>query len=139
METISRGSSPQPRSLVGLFSDLWRETSALFRAETELVKAELSEKISQVQTAVIALAVGAVIVFAAILLLLAAAVNALEQVLPPDQAAWLSPLIVGVVVGIIGLIVLAKGRRDLEASDLKPSRTIHSLRRDSQLAREHLR
>lgn len=139
METISRGSSPQPRSLVGLFSDLWRETSALFRAETELVKAELSEKISQVQTAVIALAVGAVIVFAAILLLLAAAVNALERVLPPDQAAWLSPLIVGVVVGIIGLIVLAKGRRDLEASDLKPSRTIHSLRRDSQLAREHLR
>ena len=139
METISRGSSPQPRSLVGLFSDLWRETSALFRAETELVKAELSEKISQVQTAVIALAVGAVIVFAAILLLLAAAVNALERVLPPDQAAWLSPLIVGVVVGIIGLIALAKGRRDLEASDLKPSRTMHSLRRDSQLAREHLR
>lgn len=139
METTSRGSGPQPRSLVGLFSDLWRETSALFRAETELVKAELSEKISQVQTAIIALAVGAVILFAAILLLLAAAVNALARVLPPDQAAWLSPLIVGVVVAIIGLIVLAKGRRDLEASELKPSRTMHSLRRDRELAREHLR
>lgn len=139
METISRGSASQPRSLVGLFADLWRETSALFRAETELVKAELSEKISQLQTAVIALAVGAVILFAALLLLLAAAVNALAQVLPPEQAAWLSPLVIGVIVGIIGLIVLAKGRRDLEASDFKSSRTMHSLRRNSQLAREHLR
>jgi hypothetical protein len=139
METTSRGSDPQPASLVRLFSDLWRETSALFRAETELVRAEVSEKIAQIQTAVIALAVGAVILFAAFLLLLAAAVNGLAQVLPPDQAAWLSPLIVGVLAAIIGLIALAKGRRDLETSNLKPSRSMHSLRRDSQLAREHLR
>lgn len=139
METTSRGSDPQPASLIRLFSDLWRETSALFRAETELVRAEVSEKISQIQTAVIAFAVGAVILFAALLLLLAAAVNGLAQVLPPDQAAWLSPLIVGVLVAIIGLIALAKGRRDLETSNLKPSRSMHSLRRDSQLAREHLR
>lgn len=139
METFSRNSDPQPRSLVRLFSDLWHETSALFRAETELAKAELSEKISQIQAAIIALAVGAVILFAAILVLLDAAVNALALVLPPEHAAWLSPLIIGAVVGIIGLIALAKGRRDLETSELKPSRTLHSLRRDSQLAREHLR
>ena len=76
---------------------------------------------------------------AAILLLLDAAVMALAQVLPPEQAPWLAPLIVGGIVGVIGLVALAKGRRDLEARKLAPTRTMRSLRRDAELTREHLR
>lgn len=139
METTSRTEAPERRSLIGLFSDLWRETSALFRAEAELAKVELSEKVSQIQAAIISLAVGGAILLAAILVLLDAIVNGLAQVLPPEQAPWLSPLIVGAVVGVIGFVLLAKGRRDLEARSLTPTRTLHSLRRDAQLTREHLR
>lgn len=139
MEMTSRTDVPERRTLIGLFSDLWRETSALFRAEAELAKAELSEKVTQIQTAIISLAVGGAILLAAILFLLDAVVNGLAQVLPPEQAPWLAPLIVGAVVGIIGFVVLAKGRRDLEARSLAPTRTMHSLRRDAELTREHLR
>ncbi|HJQ62536.1 MAG TPA: phage holin family protein [Burkholderiales bacterium] len=135
----SRNDGAERRSLIGLVSDLWRETSALFRAEAELAKVELSEKVSQIQTAIVSLAVGGAILLAAVLLLLDAAVNALVQVLPPEQAPWLAPLIVGVVVGIIGFIALAKGRRDLEARSLAPTRTMHSLRRDAELTKEHFR
>ena len=139
MEMTSRTDVPERRTLIGLFSDLWRETSALFRAEAELAKAELSEKVTQIQTAIISLAVGGAILLAAILVLLDAVVNGLAQVLPPEQAPWLAPLIVGAVVGVIGFVVLAKGRRDLEARSLAPTRTMHSLRRDAELTREHLR
>ena len=139
MEMSARSDTPARRTMIGLFSDLWRETSTLFRAETELAKAELSEKVTQIQTALISLAVGGAIMLAAILLLLDAAVMALAQVLPPEQAPWLAPLIVGVIVGIIGLVALAKGRRDLEARKLAPTRTMRSLRRDAELTREHLR
>lgn len=139
MEMTSRTEVPERRTLIGLFSDLWRETSALFRAEAELAKAELSQKVSQVQTAIVSLAVGGAILLAAFLVLLDAIVNGLAQTLPPEQAPWLSPLIVAVVVGIIGFIMLAKGRRDLEARSLTPTRTMHSLRRDAELTKEHFR
>jgi uncharacterized integral membrane protein len=139
MEMTSRSEGPDRRTLIGLFSDLWRETSALARAEAELAKAEVSEKVSQVQTAIIALAAGGVILLAALLVLLDAAVNGLAEILPPEQAPWLAPLIIGIIVAIIGGIALAKGRRDLQARNLTPARTMQSLRRDAEFTREHLR
>ena len=36
MEMSARSDTPARRTMIGLFSDLWRETSTLFRAETEL-------------------------------------------------------------------------------------------------------
>ncbi|MDQ3196963.1 MAG: phage holin family protein, partial [Pseudomonadota bacterium] len=64
-------------------------------------------------------------------------VNSLAQVLPADQAAWLSPLIVGGIVAVIGLIMLMKGKSNLEAHNLLPQRTLNSLQRDKDLATEH--
>jgi hypothetical protein len=139
MDTTSPNPHPEARSLAGLFADLWRNTSLLFREEAELAKAEISEKVSQVGTGIAALAVGGAIVFSGFLVLLAAAVNGLALVLQTEHAVWLAPLIVGVVVLIAGLAILAKGRSDLKTSNLKPSRTAQSLRRDSELAKEHLR
>ena len=127
------------RSLVGLFSDLFRETSTLVHEEAQLAKAEISEKVSQLGTGVAAIAAGGAILFAGFIVLLFAAVNALAMLLPPDHAAWLAPLIIGLVVMIVGYIALAKGRREFTAESLKPSRTMESLRRDTQLVKEHLR
>ena len=132
-------SSAQPRSLTGLFADLWRETTTLVREEAELAKAEMSDKVSQVGSGIGALAIGGAIAFAGFLLLLGAAVAGLAQVLPPDLAPWLAPLILGVVVTVVGLIAVAKGRTHLKARNLTPTRTTQSLRRDAQLAKEHMR
>ena len=138
MENTTSTRHSDPRSVTQLFSDLWRQTTTLLREEAELAKAEMSEKVSQVGSGLTSLAVGGAIAFAGFLLLLIAASNALAQVLSPDLAPWLAPLIVGAVVLVVGLIALSKGRKDLRANNLKPERSAHSLQRDRQLAREHL-
>jgi VIT1/CCC1 family predicted Fe2+/Mn2+ transporter len=131
--------TPQGRSLIGLFSDLWRETSTLVHEEAELAKAEISEKVSQVGSGVAELAVGGAIVFSGFLVLLAAAVAGLALFLPTEHAAWLSPLIVGLVVMIVGFIVVSKGRKELKAGNLRPERTMQSMRQHADLAKEHWR
>jgi uncharacterized membrane protein YqjE len=128
----------QSRSLVGLFSDLFRETSTLVHEEAQLAKAEISEKVSQLGTGVAAIAAGGAIMFAGFIVMLFAAVNALAMFLPPDHAAWLAPLIIGLIVMIVGYIALSKGRKEFKAESLKPSRTMESLRRDTELVKGHL-
>ncbi|HYD57217.1 MAG TPA: phage holin family protein [Burkholderiales bacterium] len=129
----------QERSLVGLFSDLWRETATLLRDEAELAKAEITEKVTQVQTAAVELAAGALVLYAGFLVLLAAAAMGLAQVLPEEMAPWLAPLIIGVVVSAAGVVLLLVGRNKVKAGSLTPERTMHSLRKDAALAKGHVR
>lgn len=129
---------PQRRPMSSLFSDLWRETTTLVHEEAELAKADLSEKVGQVTHAAGGLAVGGALAFAGLLVLLMAATNALAQALPAEIAAWLSPLIVGAIVLVIGLIALSSARRRLQAGHLKPSRTMESLNRDRHLVGRHM-
>lgn len=127
------------RSLISLFSDLWRETSRLVHAEAELAKAEISEKVSEVGTGVAAIAAGGAILFAGFIVLLFAAVGALQLMLQTEHAIWLAPLIVGLVVMIAGYVALRSGRKELKASSLTPDRTLESVRRDAQLVKEHVK
>lgn len=127
------------RSLVSLFADLWRETSTLVHDEVELARVEVSEKIDKAGTALAVIATAAVFLFAGFLILLLAAVNALAILLPEEMAPWLSPLIVGVVVLVAGLIALSKGRHDLSVRNLKPEKTLESVRRDSEMVKEHVK
>lgn len=127
----------EDRSLPSLISDLTQETYTLVRKEVALAKAEMSQKVSQLGSGIASLAVGGAIAFAGVLLLLWAIVNSLAQVLPPDKAAWLSPLIVGGIVAVIGVILLMKGKSSLDAHNLVPQRTLNSLQRDKNLAKEH--
>ena len=67
MDDSARRTTDQERSLASLFSDLWRETATLFRDEAELAKAEMSEKVSQVQTGAASLAIGGAVLYAGFL------------------------------------------------------------------------
>ena len=127
----------QGRSLVGLFSDLWRETQTLVHQEAQLAKAELSQKVSQVATGAGEIAGGGLILFAGFLVLLFAAVGALQLLIDSEHSVWLAPLIVGVIVMIVGYVLLSRGRKQLQAESLAPERTIESLQRDARLAKEH--
>jgi hypothetical protein len=131
-----RGANGRP--LAGLFSDLWRETTTLVHDEVELAKADISEKVAQAGRGVGAIAAGGAVLFAGFIVLLFAAVGALQMVLPPEQAPWLAPLIVGAVVTIAGAVALSSGKKKLKAEQLKPTRTIESLRTDARVAKEHL-
>ena len=60
MDTSAGRTPYEARPLIGLISDLWRETSRLIHAEVELATVEISEKVSEVRTGLISIAVGAV-------------------------------------------------------------------------------
>ncbi|MFZ0611788.1 MAG: phage holin family protein [Desulfobacterales bacterium] len=122
------------RSTASLLSDLVSEVTALMRQEMLLAKTEISEKINQLGLAGASLATGGAVLFAGFLVLLSAAVLGLALVVP----AWLAALLIGAVVAIIGGVMLMKGLHDLRAEELAPRRTIQSLKRDKQLAQEHI-
>jgi len=127
------------RSLAALFGDLWRETTTLVHQEAELAKSDMSEKVDQVMTGAGSVAAGGAVLFAGFLAVLLAAINGLALVLPAEYAPWLAPLIVGVVVMVIGYALFGAGKRKLKARNLKPARTMESLRQDGRIVKEHLR
>lgn len=136
---LPRAEHAEGRSLLGLFGDLWRETTTLVHNEAELAKAEFSEKVSQVTTGAGEIAAGGAILFAGFIVLLFAAVGALELMIPSEHAIWMAPLIVGLVVMIVGYIALARGKKQMKAESLAPQRTLDSLKRDARLAKEHVK
>jgi hypothetical protein len=124
------------RSLKELIGDLSGSISTLFRKEIPLARAETSEKITQSMVAIGAIAAGAILALAALLVLLQALVIAISEAgVPPGWAS----LIVGVIVAAIAYFMIHKGTNDLKASSLAPDRTIDSLRRDTELVKEQTR
>lgn len=135
--TSGTTSTSEGTSLGGLLTTLTREMSSLVRQETQLAKAEMSEKTHQVMTGVAAIAIAGAVLFSGFLVLLAAAVFLLNEVLPPDTTPWLSAIIVGLVVAIIGYVMLKSGVKKLQTQNLMPNRTMASLQNDRELARHH--
>ena len=124
------------RSLKDLLADLTESVTTLFRQEIQLARAETSEKITQVGVALGAIAGGAILALAALIVLLQALVIGITEAgVPPGWAA----LIVGVVVAVIAYVLIHKGTSDLKASNLAPDRTVSSLKRDAQVVKEQTR
>jgi xanthine/uracil permease len=78
---------------------------------------------------VASVASGGAVLYAGFLVLLAAAVLGLSRWLEP----WLAALIVGGAVLLVGVVMVLAGRRKLDLADLKPDRTMQSLKRDKDV------
>ena len=130
-------------SLASLFTRLTQEVADLIRQEVALARAEVSEKIGQIETGVGSLAAGGMIILIGLFFLAEALVVGVAAVLQiwldGVIAAWLAPLLVGLVIVIVGWALLAKGRSNLKAHNLELRRTAGSLRRDEELVEEHVR
>lgn len=137
METLTNSRNPR-RPLLGLVTDLWRQSASLLRDEAELAKAEISEKISEVGTGIGSLAIGGAVLFAGFLLVLFAIVALVALVLPEAHAPWLVPLLVGVVVLFAGGLLLFAGLKKLQSGNLKSSRTVRALQRDAEVVTDHI-
>jgi uncharacterized membrane protein YqjE len=131
--------SSEDRSIGGLIKELMQELTSLVRNEAELAKAEVSEKVSQVQNGIASMAIAGVLLLVGLIVLMDAAVVGVGYLLPPSTRAWLAPLIVGGILAIIGFILLSKGRANLQSQNLAPQRTVESMRKDKALAQEQLR
>lgn len=122
-------SSRDQESITDLLRRLMDELSTLFRQELALASAEVSGAMSKLSRGLISVATGGAVLYAGFLTLLAAAVLALALVVEP----WLAALVIGGAVTLIGLVMVMKGKKALEPSDLKPRRTVESLRQDKDV------
>lgn len=119
------------------FYDLIRhlidDLALLFRKELALAGSEVSHSLSDTKKGVSSLISGVVVLNSGYLFLLAAATLGLGQIME----LWLAALIVGVVVTVIGLIMVSAGKKKLEPSNLKPTRTMDGLEKDKETVRGH--
>lgn len=124
------------KSIPELFSELVDHLPRLFRKEVQLAKAEVGEKVQQATGAIVYMAIGGVVLLAALIMLLHAIVAWL--VVLGIDVQWGS-LIVTLVVGVLGYVLLQKGMSDIKASNLKPTRTVEQLRTDARATKEQFR
>ena len=124
------------RSVPDLLGDLVQQTTTLVRKEVQLARAEMGEKVSKAGAAAGGIAVGGVLLLAALVILLEAVVAFLVTL---GLSAPLAGLIVAVVVALIGYIMLQSGLKALKAGNLTPERTVNQLSRDAQAAKETVR
>ncbi len=120
------------RSLGELFSELAQETSTLVRQEVNLAKTEMSQKASRAGKQVGILAAGGALAYAGLLAILAALIVLLDNVMP----LWLSALLVGLVVAVVGYLLVRRALDALKREDFAPRETIQTLKEDQQWVKD---
>ena len=123
------------RSLGDLFSDLSRETTTLVRQEVQLAKAELSQSATEAARGIGMLVAGGAVAYAGLFFLLLAIVFGLIEA---GWDAWLSALVVGLVVVALGAILVLRARESLKPANLAPRRTVETLKEDQEWAKEQI-
>ena len=124
------------RSIIDIGSDLLAQFPILVRKEAQLARAEMSEKVSRVGMGLALIGIGAVLLIPALVVLLIAAVNALQE-------AGFEPAIAALIAGgsalLIGIILLLVGIKRIKVENLVPNKTIHQLQEDAMVAKQQVR
>jgi uncharacterized membrane protein YvlD (DUF360 family) len=122
----------EEHSLGDLLAQLVTQMSTLVQREIDLARTETSQKITQAGRGARLIAVGSALAHAGLLAIIAAVVVALVQYL---GLPWsVATLAVGAFVFIVGLIVVAGGRRALRIQYLAPQKTLQTLKDDAEWA-----
>lgn len=123
------------RTLADLLSDLPRQLSTLLRKELDLFRAEMSEKLEQVQASLILIGIAAVFALVGAIALALAAVAALAAA--GLDVVW-AALIVAVILIVFALALASSGRAGLKAGTLVPKRTVAAVQKDAQTLKEEV-
>ncbi|MFO7608931.1 MAG: phage holin family protein [Candidatus Krumholzibacteriia bacterium] len=137
-ETITRptdrpGAEPAHEDSLGvLLRDLAEKSSRLIREEVALAKAEMREKAEHFTKNAKKMVIGGAILLAALLVLMVAVNRGLTmlmvQFMPMDIAVWLSPLILGGILALIGMGMLKGASSTIKEEGVTPTKSIESLR-----------
>ena len=119
-------------SLGELFSNLTANTQTLVKQELALAKTELTQSAKDIGMAVAKIIAAALILYTGLIILLFAAVALLHKI---AFSWWVSGLIVGGVVILLGVFLVLRARAQLSAANLKPTATIASLKDDAAFAK----
>jgi hypothetical protein len=124
-----RSVEARDESTPNLLHRLVNDVGMLFAQELALLKSETARSIGDLKAAAVSIAAGGAVAFMGAFFLLLAAVYGLSNVVEP----WLAALIVGGAVTLIGIVMLATGRRKLEPTAIAPRRTAAALRKDTEM------
>jgi hypothetical protein len=124
-------------SIVYLLKKLRDDTATLVRDEISLAKTEISEKIAGTSRNVGYLAAGALVAYAALILILQGLSFLLGGLfvlwgMNEASATLLGFLMVGAVVGVIGAILIVKALNTLKKEPLTPTKTAETLKEDKE-------
>jgi uncharacterized membrane protein YqjE len=124
------------RSIADVLRDVITQATTLLRKETELARVELSENVSRAAIGLCLIVGGAVLLIPALVILLEAAVAALEQngMRPAEATA-----IVGGCALVLGFILVAIGISRLRVKSLMPNKTMQQLQQDAAAAKQQMR
>lgn len=125
----------EERSLGELFVELSKQTGTLVRQEVELARVEMTHKVAKIGKDIGFLAIGGAIAYAGFVALLAAVIFGLARL---GLDLWLSALIVGLVVAVVGFILVQRGLKALKQEDLTPRQTIETIKEDTTWAKEQI-
>lgn len=126
------------RSLADLIKELRDEMTTLFRQEVALVRAEMTEKAQIVARNGALMAAAGAVAYAAVLLILYGLSVALRVAMialgaAPTLAAWLAPLLLGIVVALIAFVLFRQGATALKNARLAPEEARRSLQKDKEM------
>jgi hypothetical protein len=124
-------------NIVDLLKNLRDDTTTLVRDEISLAKTEISEKIASAARNVRYLAAGALVAYAALIIILQGISLLLRDLfisagMNPASASLLGFLIVGAVVGVVGAILIVKALNTLKKEPLTPTKTAETLKEDKE-------
>ena len=119
------------RPIGELVKELAGQTSSLVRQEFQLAQAEVTSKGRLAGRGAGMLAGAAVAVLLALIALTACLIVALDSAVP----LWLAALIVTLVWGLIGAVLAARGRKELQHATPPVPQTIETVKEDIQWAK----
>jgi uncharacterized membrane protein YqjE len=120
------------RSIPEIFTDLIAQVTGLVRTESQLARAEISEKATRVLSGMAMVLVGMVLLIPALVILLQAAIAGLVE---NGMQASIAALIVGGAALVLGLILGLIGWSWAKPTSLVPDKTIDQLKRDAEVPR----
>jgi len=130
-DVVSINSEP---TLGDLFSSLTEDLSTLIRKEVDLARTETTEKVTHATRSVVSIVAGGLIAYAGLIALIIAVIVGLSGFMP----LWLSALIVGIVVIVIGAIMISSGRSSLANMSVMPEKTVESMKENTEWAKEQV-
>jgi uncharacterized membrane protein YqjE len=117
------------RTLGELFAELSRETRTLIQQEVQLAKTELTEKVTSLGKGAGMIVAGGLVAYGGLLAIIAGVVLVLIAF---GLSPWVAALLGGVVIAAIGYLLVRAGLSALQQADMKPRKTIESLKEDAQ-------
>jgi len=119
------------KGIVDLAGDAFREVAVLLQTELELLRVEISEKLTFTALSAALIGAGALLLMATIILLLQAAIAAL---IAYGCSAPVAILIVAIATLLVGAGLIWLGVNRLSLDRLAPSKTLDQLQKDSTIA-----